>query len=373
MRILHLGYEDPAQPGSGGGSVRTREVNRRLSSRHEITVLTAGYPGAESRIEDGVRWVPLWPRTGNKIDRLAYFAQVGLVLRRFPHDLIVEEFSAPFSTAMTPYFTHKPVIASVQWLFAREMRKKYHLPFDLVERKGLKLYHHFIAVSDWLAAVIKEQQPQAEVTCIANGVDPQAFSITSDKPEHLLFVGRLDIEQKGCDMLVEIAARVQQLLGEKMPPLLIVGDGPDQPEIERRVRQAGMSDVIRFCGRKEGRAKFDLMARSYAVLMPSRFETFGIVAVESQAAGAPLVTFDVGPLKGVTGEEGAFLIPPFDLDAFARTVAGLVTGVNDWSKIGQLGREWARKYNWDDIARAQEEVYNQVLLAHQAASRHAVD
>jgi Glycosyl transferase 4-like domain len=46
VRVLHLGFEDPAMPGAGGGSVRTHEINRRLVARgHEVTVLTTRFPG----------------------------------------------------------------------------------------------------------------------------------------------------------------------------------------------------------------------------------------------------------------------------------------------------------------------------------------
>lgn len=360
MRILHLGYEDPVQPGSGGGSVRTREVNRRLSSRHDITVLVAGYPGAKPHVEEGVRWQPLWPRSGRQIDRLAYFALLGPAIQRHPHDLVIEEFSAPFSTGFAPVFTRKPVIASVQWLFAEQMREKYHLPFDFVEKKGFPLYQDFIAVSAWLARMIHERRPSASVTTIPNGIDSKAFSVDISPPKHLLFVGRLDICQKGCDLLVDIAARGRNLLGDAMPPLLIIGDGPDRPLIEREVQKAGLGDVIRFCGRMEGKAKFELMASAHAVLMPSRFETFGIVAVEGQASGAPVISFDIGPLREVTGGVNAYLIPPFDLDAFAREIAKLVINQENMNGLRQSGRRWARKYDWDVIAGQQEELYLQV-------------
>ena len=150
MRILHLGYEDPAQPGSGGGSVRTWEINRRLSAEHEITVLVAGYPGARPRVEEGVRWEPLWPRTGHKVDRLAYFALLGPAILSHPHDLLVEDFGAPFGPGLSPLYTRRPVVASVQWLFAQQMREKYRLPFDKVQRWGMKMYGEFIVVSEWL-------------------------------------------------------------------------------------------------------------------------------------------------------------------------------------------------------------------------------
>ena len=366
MRILHLGYEDPAQPGSGGGSIRTLEINRRLSERHEITILVAGYPGAKKRFEDGIHWEPLWPHTGKPIDRLAYFALVGPAIQRFPHDLVVEDFSAPFSIALSPWFTRKPVIASVQWMFAKQMREKYHLPFDYIEQKGLRHYRNFITVSDWLASQIRQYHPDGDhtnITTVPNGVASEAFSVKMPAPRHFLFVGRLDIQQKGCDLLIQITERACRLLGDLMPPVLIIGNGPDQSVLERQVQKAGLSHIIQFCGRIDGTRKFELMAQAFAVLMPSRFETFGIVATESQASGALLITFDIGPLREVTGGKGAFLVPPFDLDAFARQMVRVVTDQKNLGHIGKQARQWARKYDWDRIACRQEAVYLQVAEA----------
>ncbi len=362
MRILHLAYEDPLQPGSGGGSIRAREINRRLAYRHEITALVAGYPGAKPRVEGGVRWVPIGPRTGAKIDRLAYFALLGPEVARRPHDLVVEEFGAPFSVGLSPLFTKKPVVASVQWLFASQMREKYRLPFDRVESYGLHLYDRFIAVSDWLARDLRSRRPEADVETIPNGVEEIAYEARPNSPEHLLFVGRLDVAHKGGDFLLEILARVRRVRGGQVPPLVIVGDGPDRGVMERLAARLGLSHLVEFRGRVEGPEKYQLMADAHAVLMPSRHETFGMVAVESLAAGAPLVAFEVGPLREVSGcatngETGARLVPPYDLEAFAREVTRLIDTPNLAGELREAGRCWARRYDWSEIATRQEGCY----------------
>jgi glycosyltransferase involved in cell wall biosynthesis len=372
MRILHLGFEDYAQPGSGGGSIRTCEVNRRLAARHEITVVTAGYPGARPRVEDGVRWEPLWPRRGAMLNRLAYFALLGPAIARHPHDLLVEDLSAPFSTGFAPLYTRRPVVASVQWLFAEQMTAKYRLPFHLVERMGLPLYRHFIAVSGWLAETIRGREPRADVRTIHNGVEPLAFEVEPQRPAHLLFVGRLDTEQKGCDLLLQAVARARTLVGN-LPPVLLAGDGPDRPQLEKQAAALGLSEIVRFLGRVEGAEKYRLMAGAHALLMPSRFETFGMVAAEAQAAGAPVVTFDVGPLVEVAGGGGARLIPPFDIDAFARAVAELVSDADQREQIARQGRRWARRYDWDVIAREQEAAYLEVAEQGRVRSQQRAD
>jgi glycogen(starch) synthase len=198
MRILHLAYEDPLQPGSGGGALRTWEVNRRLAVRHQITAVVAGYPGAQSRLEDGVRWVPIGLHTGKKLDQLSYLALVPRAVRAVRHDLVVEDFGPPWSVAFSPLFTRKPVVAMVNWFFTAQIRHLYRLPVDWVERAGLPLYHDFISMSNWSARAIERRlAPRpARVAIIPNGVQDAAFAVPLQLPRHFLFVGRLDLHPR---------------------------------------------------------------------------------------------------------------------------------------------------------------------------------
>src|SRR5687768_12589615 len=72
LRVLHLGFEDPRMPGSGGGSVRTREVNRRLGAAGiAVTVLTTRYPGCADGTYEGVRYEHVGIGRGrNRLTRL---------------------------------------------------------------------------------------------------------------------------------------------------------------------------------------------------------------------------------------------------------------------------------------------------------------
>jgi glycosyltransferase involved in cell wall biosynthesis len=365
MRILHLAYEDPRQPGSGGGSVRTREVNRRLAERHEVTCVVAAYPGARERVEDGIRWVPVGPRRAGLLPRLAWFGLMPFSVRAHRSDLVVEDFGAPFSTGLSPLYTRRPVVAVVQWMFAREMRAKYHLPFDVVERYGVRAYDDLITVSDWLARDVVARNPRAIVEAIPNGLGAEAFAVPdAAAPEHFAFLGRLDIGHKGLDLLVDAVAEGLRRTGGGLPPVLVIGEGPDRAALERLVQERGLAGRIRLVGRVEGAAKTALLARSHAVLMPSRYETFGIVAVEAQAAGVPLVTFDVGPLREVTGGHGTALVPPLDTQRFVDEMLAVLDDPRRRVEAATTGREWSRRYDWDVIAAAQERHYEAALERH---------
>ncbi len=360
MRILHLAFEDPDQPGSGGGSVCTREITRRLSRRHEITAIVAGYPGARERIEDGVHWVPIGTRTGKRLDQITYFALAGAQVLRRPHDLVVENSSAPFGVGFSPLLTKKPVIAHVLWADARAMRDKYHLPFDWVNRCGLQVHNTFITISEWAADSIRRARPRASITIAAPGIPDEAFAVERTRPEHLLYVGRLDIQNKGGDLLFESYARIRSALGDRTPPLIVAGDGADRAAMEAHAAGLGLSAHVRFHGRVTDAEKFRLMASAHAVLMPSRYETFGMVAAESQAAGAPVVAFNVGALSEAVGAGGACFVPPFDVAAFADAVVTLLERPLLADQLRLVGRQWARQYNWDTVAAIHEERYLRV-------------
>src|SRR4051794_10905791 len=96
LRVLHLGFEDPRMPGAGGGSVRTREINRRLGAAGlVVTVLTTRYPGCADGVYEGVRYEHVGiGRGNNRLTRLlGYVALLPAAVRAHRDaDLVVEDF-----------------------------------------------------------------------------------------------------------------------------------------------------------------------------------------------------------------------------------------------------------------------------------------
>jgi glycogen(starch) synthase len=362
VRILHLAYEDPRRPGSGGGGIRTWELTTRLAEQHDITVVVAGYPGAAQREEGGARWVPLGSRRGLHRGTLSYFALLPRVVRRIPHDLVVEDFGAPFSTGMSPLYTRAPVIASVQWMFAREMTRKYRVPFHLVERAGLHLYDRFIAVSAWLQTELARVRPRAHIDLVSNGVDPPADLEPRSGRGYLLYLGRLDWANKGLDLLVEAFRTAAAASGQR---LVVAGDGPDRARLERALRQAGLAGCTELAGRVGAAEKYELLAGADAVVLPTRYETFGMVAVEAAAAGAPVVAFDVGPLREVVGPVAdGRLVAPFDAPALGRAA---IAYAGRPAASAERALAVRARFSWDEIALQQQACYRAAVEQHRAA------
>lgn len=372
MRILHLDFDNLAHPWSGGQARRTFEINRRLAAQYgwEITVVTGGASGVRRPAGGPLgtatdRW-PAYHSVGGgpfPLDVLSFLAALPMVVRRMPHDLVVEDFTAPIGPALAPKWTAQPVIGSAQFLFARQMARKYHLPFDRVERRALHSYRWFIALAESGAAHLRQAAPLAEIAVIPQGVEAASlvpFDTIDGSGAHALFLGRLDVHQKGLDTLLHAWAALPP---DRRAPLMIAGEGRDRARVAALTLQLGLEQTVRLVGHVQGGAKRNLLQQARIVCMPSRYETYGISALEAQAAGKPLVATAVPGLAEAAGA-GAILVPPDDPHALAEAVGKLWDNRDLRVDLGTAGRTAVRGRTWEHVSRAQAEFYARVIAHH---------
>jgi len=175
----------------------------------------------------------------------------------------------------------------------------------------------------------------------------------------VLFAGRLQ-PLKGVDVLVEALAH---LAAQPEPPLLLVVGGPSgRPtaarELEALAAVLGVGEHVLMRPPAPQGALVDYYRAADVVAMPSRSESFGLVAAEAQAAGVPVVAAAVGGLRsvvvdGVTG----LLAPDHEPATWARLLGQVLSSP---SRRDALGREAARRrerFSWDAAASELLKVY----------------
>jgi glycosyltransferase involved in cell wall biosynthesis/O-antigen/teichoic acid export membrane protein len=358
LEILHLGFEDPAMPGSGGGSLRTHEIGRRIAAGHALTVLVQRFPGCVDRVQDGVHYVHVGIGAGRtRLTRvLGYMLLLPFAVRRRPADVVVEDFFAPVSSIAAPLWSGRPTLAMVQWLNAREKAAQYKVPVHLVERFGVRRHNRAVAVSEGIAAELRAVNPAMIVDVIGNGVPVEAFDVERSPGADIVFIGRLETAQKGLDLLLHAWARACERVAGT---LVIAGTGPDEEQLRALADELGVGHRTRFVGWVGGPAKFALLASARVVAVPSRFETFGIVALEAAATGAPVVAFDIDCLREVLPAPCGRRTVPFDVDAYADALAATY---HDAAYVAAEAerRAFARRFDWDTAAARQEQVYRAV-------------
>ncbi|MBX5491631.1 MAG: glycosyltransferase [Chloroflexi bacterium] len=181
----------------------------------------------------------------------------------------------------------------------------------------------------------------------------------------LLYVGRIQ-RLKGIDLLLRAAARLVRehpALGESLVVLIVGGrpettDSPERAELARLQELACRLDIsqhVHFVGAVEQERLPLYYAAADATVVPSLYESFGLVAVESMACGTPVVAARVGGLASTVrdGETG-FLIPTRDPRLYAQRLAMLLSDRPLRARLALQARRAAARYAWPQIA---EEIY----------------
>jgi glycosyltransferase involved in cell wall biosynthesis len=139
----------------------------------------------------------------------------------------------------------------------------------------------------------------------------------------------------------------------------MVGGGSLAAEVQTAAGASG--GRIEYLGAMERDALNREYARAAVVVMPSRFEGLGMVALEAQAAGTPVAGFDVDGLRDAVGV-GGVLAPAGDLAALRDVTADLLSDPARRKELGAHGREVVlAEHSWDAIGARLEEIYRSLL------------
>jgi glycosyltransferase involved in cell wall biosynthesis len=355
MRIVHFDSDSLGTPYAGGQARRTHEINKRLARRHDITVITAGFQKLRDETVDGVRYRRMLALP-HPMNFIWYFVE--LVPRAvWAHaDLIVEDFSSPLTASGLPMFVRTPVVGVASYLFGKQAAQRYHLPIDRWESAMVGRYGHIVALTGVQEAQLRASAPHANIRIIPNGADDNAFANpwVGDE-EYIAFIGRLDWNMKGLDLLLDAAARLPESL-----PLVIAGDGPGRERLERAIDERSIRSRVRTLGRLEGVARHRFIAQAKALAFTSRYENQSLVGLDALAVGVPIVAFDVDSSRELFGDAAA-IVPAFDVDAFAAALVQLAGDTSRAQGLSAAARARATSFTWNNAARDQEQFYGDAL------------
>ncbi len=182
-------------------------------------------------------------------------------------------------------------------------------------------------------------------------------------PFILSFLGRLH-EQKGVHRLIAVARALRERFGDAIR-VRVGGDGPQRADIEA----LAVEGTVEYVGHVRRTDVPSFLAQSHVLLMPSRFETFGIVAAEAQACGTAVVASDVPALREVVISEGGATVARPDrveewLDAIDRVRAHALNAQSSRA----LAAEAARRYGFETVAAAFDEL---LAVAVEQGKEHA--
>ncbi len=179
----------------------------------------------------------------------------------------------------------------------------------------------------------------------------------------ILYVARLE-PLKGTDTLLEAIACLCAGDGFEDVVALLVGDDAAPGERDRLVAIAadrGIGDRVRFIGSVDHDDLADYYAVADVCVVPSRAETWGLVALEAQAAGTPVVAANVGGLAEIVADgETGILVPSGDVAGFCREIARVLDDPELGRRMGEAGRRRAGWFTWERAAARLDAVYSRL-------------
>lgn len=335
-----------------------------------------GYAGRrlyeiDDNVEDGLRTLRLRYRR-SPIPRTSYFVYLWSMfgalrkLRKggFNPDVIhAHVYSAGIPAILMGKYYRVPVIISEHYSgFLRDAVRGFE---KTKARFAFEKASVVCPVSENLQEHIQSCGIRARFHVVPNVVDMSLFSpggnenkdMTAREGHTILFVGLLT-PVKGIPYLLRAAARIKEKRNDFS--LDIVGDGPSRVEYEELTNALGLAENVHFHGLKTKREVAEFMKRCDVFVLPSLFETFGVVLIEALACGKPVIATSSGGPNEIVIERVGKLVPPAEFEALAETIDYMLDHYQEYDAEG-IARYARTRYSYEAVGREWDRIYKAIL------------
>jgi glycosyltransferase involved in cell wall biosynthesis len=232
-----------------------------------------------------------------------------------------------------------------------------------------------LAMFSWSDCVVCNSQAAAErllqqglradkFAVIGNGLPPAAFAetvpVTPRCPGFLRIgmIARMNTRSKNHRILLNAAARLRNRLAKF--EVVLMGDGPLRPELEREAAELGIGDLVRFLG--DRRDIPAILASLDVTVLPSDSESLSNAILESMAASVPVIASDVGGNRELVAKDRGILLPPDDVEALAGALQQLAADLPLRETLARNARRFAQEnFTIEQMRKKYEDLYTELL------------
>ncbi len=380
MRIIFLTHNFPRWPGDVSGAFLASLGSALVDRGHEVQVIAPADEGNTGRIKfDGISVRRVRYATAER-ETLAYRGTmtsavktvrglrtfVGLLkaLRAAAReemvtgDVLHVHWWVPGGMAAPPESRYVLTIHGTDAALLTQSVLARALARPVIHRAKV-----VTTVSTALAGIIKKRGGR---DVLPHKIQPMPTATSTLQPAAepgtgLVVVARLT-GQKRVELALE-ATGVLRDMGRALP-LLIVGDGPEREQLERRCRTLALEEFVRFAGSVPPEEIGGLLSGRAVMLFPAREEGFGLVAAEAFMTGVSVVACtDGGGVLDVVPDRGGGRIVAPEAGALAHAALELIDRPNRLAEASELGEEWRRRLMPSVVAAQCEEWYREAIRA----------
>ncbi len=347
MNILVFSWRDPRHPTAGGAEqVMHEHMKGWVEAGHNITLFSSrviGLPGEETI--DGVKII----RKGIQYFGVQIAGFLYYLKNRKSFDLVVDQFHGlPF---FTPLYVRKPKLAVIQEV-AREvwLKNEFPFPFNLIvgiigyfgEPFIFIFYRNipFMTGSDSAkTSLVKVGIPSKNIEIINHGVIVEKLKPmpAKEKDKTVMFLGAIS-KDKGIDDVLE-TFEVLEKIGKFN--FWIAGRAS---EVYKRMLR---NKKLKYFGFVSEKKKFELLARAHVLINPSLLEGWGLVNIEANAMGTPVVAYNSpGLVDSVNDGVSGVICKENSPEEMAKNVYMILEDKKLYKKLQNGAINWSKKFDW---------------------------
>lgn len=358
MNILILSWRGPGHPNAGGAEQVTLEHAKAwVKGGHDVTLFTSMFKGGKfQETVSGVNILRQGEQTiGVKVRALVWY----LFKKHKKFDLVIDEFHGiPF---FTPLFVRVRKVAFIHEV-AGEVWKynPWPRPFNLIPSyfgprleplifKYMYKKIPFITVSaSTKDDLIRLGIPKHNVHIVQNGLTPflSKKKIEKEKIKTAIYLGAISAD-KGTLEAIYAFGEIERKDDDWQYWLVGSGTQPYIHELEKAANDLGIGNKLKIWGYVSENKKFELLVRAHILVNPSVHEGWGLVNIEANSVGTPVVGYRVHGIKDsvMEGKTG-ILVSPHDYRALAQELLKLVRDKERYNEFSQSCKKWAAKFDW---------------------------
>jgi glycosyltransferase involved in cell wall biosynthesis len=350
-----LNWQDQTNPHAGGAETHLHEIFSRVAARgHTVTLFCSSFDGAAANeTQSGIHVIREGHRnTFNAHVPLRYFTR----FRHEHYDVVVDDVNKiPF---YTPLYVREPLLVLAHHLFGTSIFAEAGVAAGLyvvaAERLLGAVYRHaeFAVVSpstrDDLA---RHGIPPERMSIIHNCIDHSrfAFSVPTKHPRPtIVYLGRLK-RYKSVHHILEALPLVLRSVPEAR--VVIMGKGDDEPRLRSLAAALGIESHVEFTGFVAESEKASALGAAHCMVNPSLKEGWGIINIEANAAGTPVISADSPGLRdSVRDGESGLLYEYGNIEQLADRITRVLQDSRLREHLSHGAVEYARGFNWETSA-----------------------
>lgn len=355
MNILVFSWRDPKHPTSGGAEqVMHEHMKGWTEEGHSVTLFSSRVKGLKSEeIIDKVKVI----RRGIQYFGVQFEGFLYYINNKDKFDLVVDQFHGlPF---FTPLYVKKPILAVIQEVAGKVwLKNEFPFPFNLIVGTlgylGEPLIFNFYKNTPFMTgsnsareSLINVKIPSKNIHIIHHGVivkKPNPMP-PKEKIKTIMFLGAISKDKGINDVLKTF--EILNKLGEYK--FWIAGRASENYEkmIKDFAKTSGIGKRLTYFGFVSQEKKFELLSKAHLMINPSLLEGWGLVNIEANACGTPVVAYlSLGLVDSVKDGQSGILCKNNTPGELAKNIDKILTNKKLYDKLQRGSTKWSDKFKW---------------------------